>query len=371
MGERRLSRRGLLLGGVGAGALAIAGGGAWFASRSDGPAVMLWRRPMAVQADALHLAGDTLLVSGNGVSGHAAGDGTVRWHQDVGRNTISPGRSGTALFTADRDAFAVRTQTGDSAVIQVAGLADGAQRWRRPFEGYLGSTLITAAGTVVASADAAGGRGLGGFDATGQRWWQSVQAADQGPFDLASDGGTLVVAARELAAHDVADGTRRWGVAGPEGRVFGRPALHGGVVVALGMRYIDEDFGYRNLSVHAVDAAAGETRWTYEAPGGFLLDGPPPVAGDTVVAVHESGLLTGLELRTGRERWSSDRQATDLAALGGRLFLALPEGVVTLDPATGQATGAALPERDAYRLAVSGDRLAVAAGDILAMYRIR
>ncbi|MGI5241474.1 PQQ-binding-like beta-propeller repeat protein [Dactylosporangium sp. CA-139066] len=369
MGERRLSRRALLLGGAGAGALAV-GGGAWYASRLGGPAELLWRHALTTPADALDLAGDTLLVAGRGLTGYAAADGAVRWRQDAGRNVISPGRSGTAPFTGDRDAFAFRTESDGVATIRVAGLGDGRERWRRPFEGYLGSTLITAAGTVVASADASGGRGVGCYDATGLRWWTPVPAADEGPYDLAADGATLLVAARELAACDPADGTRRWSVAGEDGRVFGRPVLRGGVAVALGMRYIDDDFGYRNLGVYAVDTAAGAVRWSYEAPGGFLLDGPPPLAGGTVVAVHESGLLTGLDLGSGRERWSSDRQPTDLAALGARLWLALPEGVVALDAATGEA-GAVLPERNAYRLAAAGDRLAVAADGTLSMYRIR
>jgi outer membrane protein assembly factor BamB len=367
MGARRLSRRTLLLGGVSAAAIA---GGAWYSTRADGPAVLVWRQPLSAPADALHLGGDTLLVSGRGLAGYAAADGTVRWRQDTGRDPIAAGRGGTEPFTSSADAFAVRTDSDGDAAIRVLGLSDGRERWRRPFEGYLGSTVITAAGTVIASADAIDGRGIGCYDATGRRWWQPVPAADRGPYDLAADAGTLLVAARELAAVNVADGTHRWSVAADADHVFGRPHLHGDVAVALGMRYIDDEFGYRNLTVYAVDATSGAIRWSYKAPGGFLLDGPPPVAGGTVVAVHESGLLTGLDLGSGKVRWSGDRQPTDFAALGDRLYLALPDGVVALDPATGAQAAPPLPERDAYRLAAAGSRLAVAAGDTLSMYRL-
>ncbi|GAA2384164.1 PQQ-binding-like beta-propeller repeat protein [Dactylosporangium salmoneum] len=370
MNERRLSRRGLLVAGLGASAVAVGAGAAWYGGRFSGPATLRWRKPLPVPADDLYLTGDTLLASGPGLTAYAAGDGAVRWKADIGRGDIAPGRSGTAPFSSDRDSFAIRTASSGSAVIRVAGLGDGAERWRRSFEGFLGSALLTWGGTVVASADSASGRGLGAFDATGQRWWHALEEADDGPFDLAAGSDTVVVAGRRFSAHNAADGTRRWSLAAGDGLAFGRPALHGDFAVALGMRYIDADFGYRNLAVHGIDVAKGEVRWSYAAPGGFLLDGVPPKAGSTVLAVHEDGTLTGLDVSSGWERWSGRGDATDLAVLGERLFVARAEGVLEVNPATGD-TGEVLPERDAYRLAASGSRLAVAAGDTLALYDVR
>jgi outer membrane protein assembly factor BamB len=367
MSGRRVGRRTLLLGGLGACAATV-GGAAWQAAERLGPHRLLWRRRLPVRAEALHLAGDTLLVAGGGLGAYSAADGAVRWRQDAALDDIAPGRSGTPPFTHDADAFAMRIEGGGSAVVRVAGLGDGAERWRRAFEGYLGGTLLTAGATVVASADTATGRGVAAFDASGPRWWRPAENAD-GPFDLAAAGATLLVAARELAAHDLADGTRRWGVAGAEGEVFGRPALRGTLAAALGMRYVDDDYGYHNVAAYAMDAADGRIRWRYISADGALLDAPPLLAGPAVVVRHESGRLTGLDAHSGRVRWSADRAAADAAVLADRVYVANPDGVVALDPASG-GPGLVLDEPDSYRLAVSGSWLCVAAGESLAAYRI-
>jgi outer membrane protein assembly factor BamB len=367
-----MNRRALLRGAIAAGVVATAGGAAWYAARRSEWAEVAWSRPLAGEADALHLAGDTLLVAGpgTGLAGFAAADGTRIWERDLGGDSIVPGRTGTPSITHNANTFAYRTvgSGGGSAGLRVAGLGDGAERWRRAFEGYLGPAVLTAGGAVVAVSDAMHGRGLGAYDGAGQRWWQAAAAAD-GPFDLAVSGDTLFVAARELAAFDARDGVRRWGFAAREGQVFGRPAVRGALVVALGMVYVDDDYGFRDQAVYAADAAAGELRWRYDASDGMLEDRAPLVAGGTVVAAHESGRLAGIDSATGRERWSAQHAALDVVALGGRVYLAGAEGVTALDAATGEVT-AVLPAPDAYRLAASGSRLCVAAGGTLTAYRI-
>jgi outer membrane protein assembly factor BamB len=135
------------------------------------------------------------------------------------------------------------------------------------------------------------------------------------------------------------------------------------------MRYVDDDYLYRNESVYALDAASGEVRWRYDAPGGFLADGPPLLTGRGVVAVHESGRLTGLDTGSGGERWNYDWDFADITALGDHVYVATTDGVAALDPATGRRL-TLLDEPDAYRLAGAGSRLCVAAGDTLAAYDV-
>ncbi|WP_432967658.1 PQQ-binding-like beta-propeller repeat protein [Dactylosporangium sp. CA-233914] len=355
-----------------AGVTAFGGASAWYGLRGSDPGTTTqpgrrrWRVPLAEQPDALHLAGDTLLALGSGLTAFDAGTGKVRWRQDLGVGTILPGRTGTAPFTSDAGAFAVRAEDGGSPVVRVSGLGDGAQRWRRAFEGDLGSVLLTADGTVVTVADGAGGRSLVCFDGAGDRWAQPVQAAD-GPFDLLADAGTVFAAGRELVAYDAAGGTRKWGVSAAEGCVFGRPAVRGPLVAALGLQYIDDDYGYRGVAVHGVEAASGAVRWQYAPPGAFLQDAPPLVAGRGVVAVHESGRLTGLDPGTGEQRWEYDWDFADIIALGEYVYVATVDGVAEVDPVSGRRR-VQLPEPGAYRLAGAGTRLCVAAGETLSAY---
>ncbi|MER7279382.1 PQQ-binding-like beta-propeller repeat protein [Dactylosporangium sp. NPDC000244] len=365
---------------AGAGALAVGGAVAWYGFRDDhGPAVpgavstgRRWRVPLPDEPDALLLTGDTLLALGRTLTAYGTGDGKVRWQQDLGRNTVQTSRAGDAPVRIAGDGFVLRTQEGGAGQVRVAALGDGTERWRRAFAGYVGDLVLTEQGTVVTVADGpggtdgSGGRGLLGFSGPADAWRQPVQAGD-GPFDLLAAGGTIFAAARELAAHDAATGARKWGVAAPEGHVFGRPVVLGPLVVALGMRYVDDDYLYRNESVHAFDAASGQARWQYDAPGGFLADGAPLLTGRGIVAVHEDGTLTGLDPADGSERWNFDWDFADIIAAGDRVFVATTDGVAVVDPVTGQRD-TQLDEPNAFRLAGSGSRLCVAAGNTLTAY---
>ncbi|MEU7874402.1 PQQ-binding-like beta-propeller repeat protein [Dactylosporangium sp. NPDC049140] len=372
-----MDRRTLLrVAAAGAGALAVGGAGAWYALRADespsAPGAVSdgrrWRVTLPDQPDALLVAGDTVLALGTGLTAYGAGDGQVRWRQELGRNTVQTSRAGDAPIRAAGDAFVLRTQESGAAQVRVAALGDGRERWRRSFTGYLGDVVLTDRGAVVTVADGTGGRGLTGFSGPADAWRQPVTATD-GPFDLLAVGGTVLAAADELAAHDAAAGTRTWGVAAAEGHVFGRPVALGPLVVALGMRYVDDDYLYRNESVHAFDAASGEQRWSYDAPGGFLADGAPLLTGRGIVAVHESGRLTGLDPGSGAARWNFDWDFADIIALGDRVCVATMDGVAIVDPATGRRTKQ-LDEPDAYKLAGSGSRLCVAAGNTLTAYDV-
>ncbi|WP_433072966.1 PQQ-binding-like beta-propeller repeat protein [Dactylosporangium sp. CA-052675] len=365
---------------AGAGALAVGGAVAWYGFRDDhepaAPGAVStgrrWRVPLPDEPDALLLAGDTLLALGRTLSAYGAGDGAVRWRQDLGRNTVQTSRAGDAPIRVAGDGFVLRTQEGGAGEVRVAALADGTPRWRRALPGYVGDLVLTEQGTVVTvadgpgGADGSGGRGLLGFSGPADAWRQPVQAGD-GPFDLLAAGGTIFAAARELAAHDAATGARRWGVAAPEGHVFGRPVVLGSLLVVLGMRYVDDDYLYRNESVHAFDAATGQVRWRYDAPAGFLADGAPLLTGRGIVAVHENGTLTGLDPDRGAERWSFDWDFADIVAAGDRVFVATTDGVAIVDPVTGQRD-TQLDEPNAFRLAGSGSRLCVAAGSTLTAY---
>jgi len=360
--------------GATAGALAAGGLAALYGFRDDdAPAAgnaERWRVPLPDQPDALLLAGDTLLALGASLTAYGAADGKVRWRQDLGRNTVVTGRPGTAPLSAGADTVVFRTNENGSAQVRAVGLGDGRERWRRQFEGYVGDAVLTARDTVAAVADGTDGRGLSCFDGPADRWRQVLAQGDaDGPFDLLADGTTVYAAGRELVAFTLADGVRTWGVAAAEGHVFGRPAVRAGLAVVLGMRYVDDDYLYRSEFLCGVDTAEGRVRWQYDAPGGYLQDGPPLLTGRGIVAVHESGRLTGLDPATGAERWNYDWDFADILALGDHVYVATADGVAIVDP-TGGHRLKLLEEPNAYRLAGSGPRLCVAAGDTLAVYDV-
>ncbi|WP_433066002.1 PQQ-binding-like beta-propeller repeat protein [Dactylosporangium sp. CS-033363] len=396
-----MRRRTLLrAGGAAAGVLAAGGIAAWVGLRED-PSVpgataagRRWRVQLADQPDVLQLAGETLLALGSSLTAFGAADGTVRWQDELGRNTLQTARAGDLPVRMAGDAFVFRTQDraaappstpppstpppstpppstapqGTAAQVRVAGLGDGKDRWRRAFPGYVGDVALVDGKTVVTVADGTDGRALTCFGGPTDTWRQALQATD-GPFDLHVAGGTVYAAARELAAHDAGSGTRKWAATAPDGQVFGRPVVLGALVVALGMRYVDDDYLYRNESLHAFDAATGQPKWSWDAPDGFLGDGAPLLTGRGIVAVHESGRLTGLDQGTGAERWHYDWDFADITSLGDTVYIATTDGVAFVDPVTGQRTRL-LDEPNAYKLAGDGKRLCVAAGETLSGYDV-
>ncbi|MFI5907652.1 PQQ-binding-like beta-propeller repeat protein [Dactylosporangium sp. NPDC051541] len=370
-----MTRRTLLrAAGAAAGAVAVGGAAVWFGGRGSEPAPPghdtppRWRVAAADQPDTLLLSGDTLLALGDGLTAFNAATGAVRWHQDLGRNTVLPARLRTPPLRAAGDTLAYRTQDAGKIQIRTAKLLDGTERWRRDFEQYVGDLAATASGLVVAVSDAADGRGLSGFDGPADRWRQAVPVSD-GPLDLLADDLTVYAAARELVAFDAAAGSRKWSLDSADGYVFGRPAVHGNLLVAFGMRYVDDEYLYRLENLFAVDAAAGTVRWEYDPPGGHLVDAVPIVTGRGIVAVHEDGTLTGLDPDTGAERWNFVWDFADIIALGEHVYVATADGVAELDPGTGRRLKL-LNEPNAYKLAGLGGRLCVASANGLSGYDV-
>lgn len=201
------------------------------------------------------LADGTVYVgSDNGaVTAFEATTGAVRWTNERVGTKLSPAVADGALVVHDTDA------------VRSLALDDGSVQWEASLP------LPTAAPTVhrdvvVASAK----RGVVAFDhETGTRRWEAAASTAEGP--PAAFGSSVFVGREPLAAHDLADGTRRSLTVG--GR---RPSAP---VATESTLYVGSYDGLR------ASAHNGDQQWTYERQtGGFAM---PVVTDDLVYAVEQ------------------------------------------------------------------------------------
>lgn len=215
-------------------------------------------------------------------------------------------------------------------------------RWRSvlpsaydPGESYTAQRVAVSGGTVLAA-----DRGsLHGFDAAhGTRRWTSPF----GPFDNTGlapappqvTGGTAVTLRNQkgsvatLFGTDVATGDRRWVFAGrhvistPTGKDPGgdlRPAVAGGLVHFVSGPHL-----------YTLDAVTGAVRWK-RAVRSF---GPPVSSGGVVYVVDERSLVA-LDAATGSVRWTRDVVAGTVLPGPGALYV-VGEVLTELDPRTGR-----------------------------------
>lgn len=163
------------------------------------------------------------------------------------------------------------------------------------------------------------------------------------------DGTAYVPTAEALVALDTTDGTERWRYAPAQQPWPASPVVHDGTVY---VSMVDED------SVHAVDAATGEARWTvggdahvHAAPG-LLAD--DIVTEPAVLVGDANGRVTALEPDTGERRWTVDcfGGVRALAYRAPTLYVGTTSGEVYAFSAPGEGDGD--PPRERWRRQVDG-----------------
>jgi len=249
-----------------------------------------------------------------------------------GRGTPAIGGSRVYFLTAHHEVVA-------------ASLAGGEEVWRQttgePGTETLGS-LVVLCGPVVVVGDHA----IHGLDgATGGRRWRFSPGDDQGAGGYVGSGeqGVVFVGSRagRLYAIDCATGQLRWAVlvsAAPETTVF-QPIVDDDLVLAGFTTFGTPQSG----GVVAVDRVSGRVRWTHalageHGAGGFA--GGPVVSGRDVIAASGDGRLLGVTRQNGQLLWElprvvradGRRQERDWRALavGGSMLVAGSlSGVIT------------------------------------------
>lgn len=279
----------------------------------------------------------------------AAGD--VAWRQSLsGPVDHRPALGADRLFVGSEDGTITALSQSTGAVEWAVATDDGEQ--------IQGSPVLTDDAVVAV----AGGSGLGENHvvyalerATGderwrfepQEWWLEVLGTDDGSVFVATTDDALEDSGQTLYALSLADGTTRWSieVGDNSGGLVTDETVYVPTAGALdavdreGTRRwrVDYDrYRYKTLAVagdtvayvtaddpreptvHGVDVATGDERWTYEKNGAY-----------TTRAVDEALLVGGdavarLDPASGESEWVADHQAAlyDVPVVDGTLYTA-------------------------------------------------
>lgn len=266
----------------------------WEADRTEGPA-----GPPAIVGDlVVHVSGSG---SATALVARAVDDGVEAWRAFVDANV--PG----GVVAADGLVYAATT-AGEVVAVDAP---TGEERWRAELGGRLDATpavadgLVLAAGTepstgviTVFAVDAAGG---------GDPEWRFSTPGGAAPASApASSGGRAFVATSDgtVRALDLDAGTEAW-----EGDL--RAVVDDRQIPAAADPLVVAD----RLHLYARDLADGKERWRFlladlrSLPGGrrnTLSPASPAVIGGVAVIGDTSGVLSAVDVATGRRVWRLD-----------------------------------------------------------------
>lgn len=287
------------------------------------PLARRWERPLTggVMSHLL-LADGVLYVSAmdGSVVALRAADGAPRWTaRTEGYCHSSPVLAGDRVVvgSADGSVYAFRAR-------------DGRRLWTYPTGGPVYASAAIAKGiATIASGD---GR-IHGIDvATGRGRWSyalppSPSAFAQSP--AATDGERVFVGAwdKHVYALDAATGALLWRRPGTDRSFAYSPAI-GGPAVGGGVVYVPANGNV----LHALDAASGETRWTFSSPGDKVGYSSPALVGNRIYigCLGDRGEVRCLSADDGRELW--------VAATGSTIYDSSPavaDGIVSIGSVDG------------------------------------
>ncbi|SHN47682.1 PQQ-binding-like beta-propeller repeat protein [Cryptosporangium aurantiacum] len=384
--SRRLSRRALVAGGLGAVVLAAGGAtfGIWWAGRSSGP--VRWRIESDVGPSwpGPWLAGGLLLAptDNDQLQGIDPATGRRRWS---GGAPVSTGSVVTAA-----GGVGIAYAGGSDPVITGFELATGARRWEQPIAPlgtYPPAPPFVAGRIVLAGHEEGGDAAVYGLDPrTGTPAWRTPLASSDA--QGVSMAGSWVYAADDegyVYGIDAAAGVLRWRVrlgdapttpagmpiaaggrvyvAGGAGQLFALDGRTGsevwaqvlggvaGAPMVVGDRIYLPGVADKLVAVNAKD---GATLWKSSVGSGYLVVGGQVACVRSWSGEAESGgLLTGISLDDGRTLWHREVEAyqNEQPVYAGDLFhFARTDGVVSLRPATG-AVVRTVGEDDGVKLA--------------------
>jgi outer membrane protein assembly factor BamB len=296
-----------------------------------------------------------VVVAARGVVGLHPDDGTVLWQVER-----TPGPAGPPAVAGDLVVHA----SGDGAGSALVGRAmeDGREAWRTFTDSAVAGGLAVAQGVVYAGTRE--GVVLALDAATGEERWRFEA---QGAVETApAVAGELLVAASEelrtgrltIQAVDALGGSEdpawRFTPPGPPAAPAGAPASDGrrvfvamsdGTIRALGLEDGQESWSAAaravvspsqvpaaaddllvadRLYLYRLDLGTGEERWVFQLADLRPLSGgranslrasSPAVTGDTVLIGDGSGLLSAVDLASGRRVWRADIGAGPIGAV--------------------------------------------------------
>jgi outer membrane protein assembly factor BamB len=254
-------------------------------------------------------------------------DGALRWRTNLGSALPGP------LVIGEGFVFA-GTAAGSLVGLD---LASGEERFRFEARGAIAGAPAVAGGLVLASWEerGAGRATVRAFElspngeAPAPLWQVSTDPGLLASAGVSVGRGTVFVAAGDgsVRAVGLAGGVERWLVGLPEVTASDQMPVAGSELIVAD-----------RLHVSALDPASGEERWSYRLADGRSLEGgelntlsatTPAVVGSDVVLGDATGLLSAIDLESGRRVWRADvgDGAAAPPAAGGDLLY-----VVTLGP---------------------------------------
>jgi outer membrane protein assembly factor BamB len=288
----------------------------WEADRTEGPA----GAPALAGDLVVHASGSG---SGTAVVARAIEDGAEAWRAFVDADV--PG----GLVVADGLVYAA-TAAGEVVALEPD---TGEERWRSQVEGRLEATPAVAEGLVLVAGEerqtgvvtvfaldaATGGRPRWRFSTPGPALPASAPASVEGRAYVATSEGVL-------RALDLDEGAQVW-----EAEL--RAAVSARQIVAASEPLVVAD----RLHLYGIGPGDGEERWTFlladlraldDGRRNTLSPSSPAVIGGTAVIGDTSGLLSAVDVGTGRRIWREDLGPGPLAgvAVGDDLVFATTLG---------------------------------------------
>lgn len=190
---------------------------------------------------------------------------------------------------------------GGERAVTALSRAGGSRRWQQPTANEVEAVALV--GDTALAGDSTGT--LAAFDApTGAPRW-SVQFPGSFGSAVRVDRATAAVVASwrdtdapTVRVFDLATGALRWEA--PTAAYTAAPVVqHGIVVLAIGD-------GNRHARVEARDLATGQVRWRTAVPASFEAAIEPAADDRDVAVVDHFGVVSVLDLTTGKFRWQHD-----------------------------------------------------------------
>jgi outer membrane protein assembly factor BamB len=273
-------------------ALVIVAATLFVARPAHGADAVVWRAPVSDGPSELAADARGVIVVTSSSSVHALDrNGHERWSASV-EGLVVHGQP-----AAGREAVVV----GGTDRVVALSRADGTRRWSRPMASEVHSLAVS--GDTALAGDDAGT--LAAFDlrSGAVRWSVGYPGALwSGPRVDPATGAVVATwhqsTSPAVRVFDLASGALRWEA--PTAAYTAAPVVHGRLVVlAIGD-------GDRHARVEARDLATGDVAWRTPVPASFEEAIEPSADDHSVVVVDHFGVVSLLDVTTGRLRWQHD-----------------------------------------------------------------
>jgi outer membrane protein assembly factor BamB len=297
-----------------------------------------WTRGLPGRTRSAVVAGDRVVVAGEGLVRGYTLDGTLAWERDLGPRMASVGTAvdGTALVATE-----IARQDNRDPDVRAYDAGDGTRRWTRPSPRWRAATAAAGDTVYTLSSEFQVGSTLTARALSDgrPRWSRDLKdnGIPEGPYAV---DGTVYVAPDDEGVHAFAgsEGRRRWHYEAETTNVVGFAAD------------AERAFLVDDGTLRVVDAGTGEERYAASPDGDPGYGGQPAVGSECIYLAEQGypGRLVALARDDGTERWTHEFPETvvegDMAVSGlaaqavvaeGGIYAFAWDGLYAFGPAEG------------------------------------